>query len=99
MNYHQAFKTIRNYKNLTQSQLASLVDVSPGYISKIEKGERVPTLDVVEKICRKTNIPFTLFALLSMGDEHLDESSLRDLDIVRKNLLELLLNDHKTAVI
>lgn len=99
MNYHQAFKTIRNYKKLTQSQMAEFANVSPGYISKIEKGERVPTLEVIEKICKATGIPFTLFALLSMDDKRLDNATRDDIDSIRTNLLELLPNDQKTATI
>jgi transcriptional regulator with XRE-family HTH domain len=99
MNYHQAFKKIRDYKKLTQSQMAEFADVSPGYISKIEKGERVPTLEVIEKICKATNIPFTLFALFSMDDGHLDRVTRDDIDSIRTNLLELLPNDHKPAII
>ena len=90
MNYNIAFKTIRQLKKLTQAELANFAEVSPGYISKIEKGERGPTLEVIEKICKRTNIPFPLFALMSVDDDKFDTETFDDIKIIRTSLMELL---------
>jgi len=94
MNYNIAFKTIRQLKKLTQTELADFAEVSPGYISKIEKGKRVPTLEVIEKVCKQTNIPFPLFALMSVDDDKFDTETFDDIKIIRTNLMKLLPDAH-----
>lgn len=90
MRYYYAFKTIRSKKRLTQKQLADFANVSPGYISKIEKGEKVPTLEVIERICDGTGIPFAVFALLSSESkpEAIDHEA--DMDIIKQSLMDML---------
>ena len=90
MKYYYAFKTIREHKKLTQKQLADFACVSPGYISKIEKGEKVPTLEVIEKICQGTGVPFTLFALLSSESKQDAEPFNSDIEIIKQSLMDML---------
>lgn len=97
MNYAKALQTIRESKQLTQKQLAGFADVTPGYISKIEKGERVPTLEVLEKICEKSGVPFALFALIASSSEQFDTKTIDDLKTIQSSLLGLLQNDHKVT--
>jgi transcriptional regulator with XRE-family HTH domain len=98
MNYSRALRIIRDSKKLTQKELADFANVTPGYISKIEKGERVPTLEVLEKICDKTNIPLTLLTLIASSKEHFDANIINDLEHIQTSLLGLLndSNDHPT---
>lgn len=57
-------KKFRRQKGLSQVQLADAVGCSQGMISKIEKGEANPTLDLIEAIARSLGIsPIALFPL------------------------------------
>lgn len=38
-------KTAREKKNLTQEDLAALVDISPTHVSVIERGTKIPRMD------------------------------------------------------
>lgn len=82
---------------MTQKQFADFAGVTPGYISKIEKGDRIPTLEVIEKICKATEIPFPLFALLAYEGKQLDQETADDLKTVRESLLSVLNGNAKTS--
>ncbi len=97
MKYNYAFRTIRSTKQLTQKELADFANVSAGYISKIEKGEKVPTLEVIEKICEGTNIPFPVFALLSSEAKPAALKYESELNTIKRSLMELLPDGTKEA--
>ena len=40
-------KEQRKTKKITQEELAEFVDVTPGFIGQIERGEALPSLDTV----------------------------------------------------
>ena len=42
----QRIKTAREKKNMTQEDLAALVDISPTHVSVIERGSKIPRLDM-----------------------------------------------------
>jgi len=46
----QIIKEQRKVKNLTLVQLASILDVSQGYLSNIENGNRTPSPEVLKKL-------------------------------------------------
>lgn len=55
--------TYRTNKELSRSELASAVDLSVSYISFIERGERLPHLDVLFKLAEALDVPiFHFFA-------------------------------------
>ena len=45
----EALRLIRTFHDLKQKQLAEQIGLSRSYISEIEKGHKIPTLDVIEK--------------------------------------------------
>lgn len=97
MNYSKAIQTIRESRKLTQKELADFASVTPGYISKIEKGERVPTLEVIEKICEKSGIPFALFALIASSSDHFDTDTISDINVIQSSLIGLLQDDYRAT--
>ena len=46
-------KTMRERANLTQEQLAELVDISPTHMSVIERGVKTPKLDTFVRIANE----------------------------------------------
>jgi Zn-dependent peptidase ImmA (M78 family)/transcriptional regulator with XRE-family HTH domain len=51
----------RESRGLNQTQLAELVSVKQGTISKVESGALIPSPDIVEKFSEKLNYPIALF--------------------------------------
>lgn len=60
--FGKRLKSLRLDKNLTQLELAEILDMSPNFIGMIERGERNTTVENVFKIARALNIkPSNLF--------------------------------------
>lgn len=59
-------KSIRSARGLTMREMASLTGVSSGYISLLEQGKRVASLDYLERVSSKTGVP--LFVIVFMGN-------------------------------
>lgn len=49
-------KTLREAKKISSRQLALKVGMSVGYLSDIERNEKKPTIDMLEKICNALEI-------------------------------------------
>ena len=61
-NFGKNLKHIRIEHDLTQLELAEILDMSPNFIGMIERGERNTTVENVYKIARALNIkPEDLF--------------------------------------
>ena len=95
MNYSKAIRTIRAAKGISQKKLASLAELDSSYISRIESGERVPTLEVIEKISKKLQIPVYLLTLLASEQEDLRGLPEKETKNIATNLLDILLSDQK----
>jgi transcriptional regulator with XRE-family HTH domain len=54
-------KNIRTEKNLTQSEIAKMAGVDVTMISKIELGERRPSVEVAKKIAAVLGFDWTRF--------------------------------------
>lgn len=60
--FGKRLKVLRLHHNLTQLELAEVLDMSPNFIGMIERGERNTTVENVFKIARALNIkPSNLF--------------------------------------
>ena len=60
--FGKRLKFLRLDKELTQLELAEILDMSPNFIGMIERGERNTTVENVFKIARALNIkPSNLF--------------------------------------
>lgn len=60
--FGKRLKALRLDHNLTQLELAEILDMSPNFIGMIERGERNTTVENVFKISRALNIkPYNLF--------------------------------------
>ncbi len=60
----QIGKLIAGYRRdnkLSQEKLAFLVDMHPDYIGKIERGERIPSIESLLKIIKALGISYDTF--------------------------------------
>lgn len=55
----EALRLIRVYHDMKQKEAAELLDVSTSYLSEIEKGHKVPTLDIVQRYADKFGLPMS----------------------------------------
>src|ERR1700737_3371317 len=60
-------RTIREQKNLSQGDIAKRMGLFRGYISRIENGHTVPSVETLEKIARALEVP--LYQLFYEGEE------------------------------
>ena len=60
--FGKRLKGLRRDRDLTQLELAEILDMSPNFIGMIERGERNTTVENVFKIARALNVkPSNLF--------------------------------------
>lgn len=60
--FGKRLKALRLDHNLTQLELAEILDMSPNFIGMIERGERNTTVENVFKIARALNVkPSNMF--------------------------------------
>lgn len=50
-------RKLRKASGLTQEALAEYLDVTVSYVGQLERGERHPSLDTIEKISKSLNLP------------------------------------------
>ncbi len=53
----RALRLIRVFHDLKQVELAEKFGISKSYLSEIESGRKIPTLDLIEKYSSEFNIP------------------------------------------
>jgi transcriptional regulator with XRE-family HTH domain len=90
-------KKYRKKERLSQMKLAALLDTSTSYIGEIEINNRVPSMDMVERIAKALNVePFRLFvddSSLNSGESPLTDDYLECLTTLeRQDLTKRLLS-------
>lgn len=68
-------KNIRIFYHQTQSELSDKLDLSRSYISEIESGNKVPTLEVLQKYSEIFDIP--LSSIMLFAEEYKNKKSLK----------------------
>jgi len=68
-------KHIRIFNHQTQSELADNISLSRSYISEIESGSKIPTLEVLQKYAEFFDIP--LSSIMLFDEEYKDKKSLK----------------------
>lgn len=72
-------KRAREAANLTQSQLAGLIDRTKEAVSNIERGVSLPGLDTLQAICDVTKIPLTA-VVEAIGDHGASQDARAELN-------------------
>lgn len=97
MDIGEHIKKFREEKGLLQKQVASAVGVHPSNYSKIEKGEREPSIEVLDGLAK-------LFGVTIDQIVHLDENTPKEVIVEDKttteqiNLVQQLDEEDKKAV-
>lgn len=60
MNIGQSIKKLRKDLSVKQFELANDIGISQTYLSQIEGGTKKPSLDVLEKIASKLDLPLSI---------------------------------------
>lgn len=60
-----ALKTLRQYHNLKQGQLAGELSISISYLSEIESGKKEPSLDLLQRYARHFGVPLSSLVAFS----------------------------------
>ena len=55
--FDRALKLVRQYHRLNQVQMAEKLDISPSYLSEIEKGKKTPSFELLEKYAGMIGVP------------------------------------------
>lgn len=63
MHLGEAIKDIRVKKKISQGSLAETLEISQSYLSQVERGRKKPSLELLEKISKKLEIPVFYFML------------------------------------
>lgn len=92
MNYNKAIRTVRAAKGISQKELAALTKLDASYISRIEAGHRIPTLEVIELISEKLKIPVYLLTLLASDQKDLNGLPEKETKNIATNLLDVLIS-------
>lgn len=87
MNVGLRVKQLRKMRNMTTKELSNLCGVSQSTISKLENGNRIPDIPIIEKICDALNITLLDFFMTEKISEPLSEG-LIELVYIAKNLDE-----------
>ncbi len=65
----EALRLLRVFHDMKQNELAEKLDVSKSYISELEKGNRTPSFDVLEKYALLFQVPISSIMFFS---EHIE---------------------------
>lgn len=69
---NRALRLLRTYHQLKQVELAQRLGISNSYLSELEKGEKTPGLDLLEKYAEVFKMPVSSILLFSetLDDGH-----------------------------
>lgn len=83
---------LRNYRlkaKMSQENLAELAGVHPTYIGQLERGEKNPTIESIEKIARALHLPLEeLFANIIANDKVNNEMALKCYNLILEQSID-----------
>jgi len=82
-------KEIRKRTNITQTELASLINVDPKYISRLETGTSTPSLNVIAKLSNALRAELKEFFFIDTKDKRENIINLINNKLTKANLKEL----------
>ena len=99
--FGRKLREYRKYMNITQAQLAEMVNVDNKHISCIESGKNFPSADLIDRLSKALNIePKDLFEFYYLADtpnlrsdiiDMLDKLQYQELSLTHKYIKTFLL--------
>lgn len=65
----EALRLLRVFHDMRQNELAEMLDVSKSYISELENGNRIPSLDMIQKYSTLFKVPVSSIMFFSENIE------------------------------
>ncbi|WP_298547110.1 RstR family transcriptional repressor [uncultured Aquimarina sp.] len=97
MSFGDNLKKIRAEKDISQGDLAKMIDVHATHISRYERNLTSPTIDVAKKIADALEV--STDTLIYGSDEQIINSKLNDTELLQLfNKVQLLNNEDITSV-
>lgn len=87
---NKALKTLRQFEQITQTELANELNVSVSHISEIENGKNAVTLDMLRKYADYFDVPLSHLILFSENIENESLRSQKTRKFIAKNLLKVI---------
>jgi transcriptional regulator with XRE-family HTH domain len=97
MGIGRTVRILRNANDLSQKGLAKSLSVTPGYLSLIERNEREPSLDFLNRFSNYFDIPTGLLLLHDTTPEHPNEEIRRLLRESRHVMMDYILSRPPTG--
>ncbi len=99
MYFGKTIKLFRTSKNLTQVEVASSLEISPEYLSKLENDARRPSLVLLSKLSNVLEIPLQLLIFTSLQPHDFPKSkrkAFKNSKPILDKLLQLILLEDNT---
>lgn len=68
MNIGHSIKSLRKRKGLSQKEFAEICEISPSYLSQIEKNQKNPHTGTLKTLADKLDVPLPIIYFLSMEE-------------------------------
>lgn len=86
----EALRLIRVYHGIKQTQLALELGIAGSYVSQIESGQKIPTLDVIIRYSQRFDIPAS--SILFFAENKLRGCGIEKARDIISNKIIILLN-------
>jgi len=93
MNYGKAIRVTRALADISQRELAKVLDTDPSYISLLEANKREPSREVLERIAEALNLPLHLLILLATDENDTGSTQAKRLSDIAEALANLLFTE------
>jgi DNA-binding XRE family transcriptional regulator len=81
-----AIRVLREWRDMTQAELAVSIGITQGYLSELEAGRRKGPVALHLKIARSLGVPIELLLPTAISDEEADPARLAERQRVFKNM-------------
>jgi transcriptional regulator with XRE-family HTH domain len=95
MNYGNAIRTIRTLKGISQVDLSGSSKLSKSYLSKIESGAQIPSIESLEQIAKALDVPVYALAFFASEKKDLKSISIKESDELKSHLFDMILAINK----
>ena len=83
-------RKLRKRKRISQTQMATAIGVTPGYLCQVEKGHKSPNLSLLEDYCDELEIPLPIIHFLSLDDEYIAKDKIIAFRIVQPAMVSMI---------